>query len=77
MTGTLRGDRLPVELARQPDGEVADVDHLLDLAEALLGDLSDLERDERAERVLLAPEFLAEEADETETEARTLFVPIY
>ena len=62
--GTLRGDRASVELAREPDGEVADVDHLLHLAEPLLGDLPDLERHERAERLLLAPQLLAEQPDE-------------
>ena len=38
--GPLRGDRAAVELARETDGEVADVDHLLHLAEALLRDLA-------------------------------------
>ena len=61
---TLGGDRLPVELPREPDREVADVDHLLNLAQPLLRDLPDLERDERAERLLLAAELLAEEAHE-------------
>ncbi len=60
----LGGDRLPVQLPREPDREVADVDHLLDLAEPLLRDLPHLERDERAERLLLAAELLAEEAHE-------------
>src|SRR4029078_7099320 len=64
VTRTLRGDRLPVELARQPDREVADVDHLLDLPEALLRDLPALEGDERAERLLLAAQLLAEQPDE-------------
>ena len=35
VAGPLAGDRQAVQLAGQPDGEVADVDHLLDLAEAL------------------------------------------
>ena len=57
-------DRAAVELAREADREVADVDHLLHLAEALLRDLPDLERDERAERLLLAAQLLAEQAHE-------------
>ena len=61
---TLRGDRAAVELAREADGEVADVDHLLHLAEPLLRDLPDLERDERAERLLLAAQLLAEQPHE-------------
>ena len=60
----LRRDRAAVELAREADREVADVDHLLDLAEALLGDLPDLERDEGAERLLLAAQLLAEQPHE-------------
>ena len=62
--GTLRRNRATVELPREANREVADVDHLLDLAEPLLRDLPDLERDERAEGLLLAPELVAEEADE-------------
>ena len=64
MAGALGGDRTAEELAREPHGEVADVDHLLHLAEALLGDLAGLERDELAERLLLASQLLAEQADE-------------
>ena len=64
VAGALRRDRAAVELAREADGEVADVDHLLHLAEALLGDLPDLERDERAERLLLAAQLLAEQPHE-------------
>ena len=40
----LRGDRQAVELARQADREVADVDHLLHFAVALGADLAHLER---------------------------------
>ena len=64
VAGALGGDRAAVELAREADREVADVDHLLHLAEPFLGDLPDLERHERAERLLLAAELLAEQAHE-------------
>ena len=67
VAGALRRDRAAVELAREADGEIADVDHLLHLAEALLGDLPDLERDERAERLLLAAQLLAEQPHELAT----------
>ena len=50
----LRRDRQAVELARQTDGEVADVDHLLHFAQPFLQDLAGLERDERAESRLAA-----------------------
>ena len=53
--GPLAGDRQAVELARQADGEVAHVDHLLDLALALGADLARLERDQQAQvRLVLA-----------------------
>ena len=45
----LRGDGEAVELARQADGEVADVDHLLDLAGPFGDDLADLDGDQSAE----------------------------
>ena len=64
MAGALGGDRTAEELSREPHGEVADVDHLLHLAEALLGDLAGLERDELSECLLLASQLLAQEADE-------------
>ena len=64
VAGPLGGDRAAEELAREADREVADVDHLLHLAEALLRDLAGLERDERAERLLLAPQLLAEQPHE-------------
>ena len=54
VAGPLGGDREAVELARQADREVADVDHLLHFAEALRHDLAGLERDQRAERLLAA-----------------------
>ena len=46
VVGSLGRHRAPVELARQPDREVADVDHLLNLAERLGRDLPGLDRDQ-------------------------------
>ena len=60
----LGGDGQAIELARQADGEVADVDHLLDLAQALRGDLADLDRDQPAERLLVGAQLLAEQPHE-------------
>ena len=56
----LAGDRQAVQLPGQADGEVADVDHLLDLAEALGADLAGLDRHQRAERLLVLAQQLAE-----------------
>jgi hypothetical protein len=64
MAGPFRGDGEAVELAREADGEIADVDHLLHLAQALLSDFSGFERDQLAERLLVGAEFLAEETHE-------------
>ena len=64
VAGALGSDREPIELARHSDGEVADIDHLLDLAEPLLQDLAVLHRDETAERFLVGAQFLVEEPDE-------------
>src|SRR5690242_9282948 len=60
--GTLRRDGSPVELARQADGEIADVDHLLYLAETFGEDLARLDRDERAKVGLGSAQFVAEQS---------------
>jgi hypothetical protein len=52
----------PVQHPRLAHGEVGDVDHLLDLAVALGLDLAHLERDQRAERVLVLAERVAAQA---------------
>ena len=52
MIGALGRDGAAVELARQPDGEVANIDHLLDLANALRCDLPRLERHKPGEIIL-------------------------
>ena len=59
---TLAGDRETVQLPRETDREVADVDHLLDLAEAFGADLAGLDRHQLAELVLVLAEELAEPA---------------
>src|SRR6476661_457678 len=76
MPGALRRDRQPVKLARQSDGEVADVDHLLHLAEAFLHDLPGLQTDQRAELRLLAAENLAEEAHQLAATRRRNVAPL-
>ena len=60
MAGALGSDGEAIELSRQADGEIADVDHLLHFAEALRDDLADLERDERTERLLRDAQFLSQ-----------------
>ena len=51
MPGPFGGDGEAVKLAGEADGEVADVDHLLDLAEALGEDLAAFAADQPAELV--------------------------
>src|SRR5262249_50461835 len=58
----LAGNDLAVELARQADREIADIDHLLHFALTLLDDLAGFDRDEAAERGFVAAQFLGEEA---------------
>ena len=62
--GALGGDGQAVELARQADGEIADVDHLLNFAEAFGRDLAGFQRHEAAEIVLGGAQFLAEQTHE-------------
>ncbi len=62
--GALGGDGEAGELAREAGGEGADVDHLLDFAEAFGEDLAGFDGDEAAERFDVGAEFFAEEADE-------------
>ena len=64
VVGPLAGDGQAIELARQADGEVADVDHLLDLAEAFLDDLAGLQRHQPGKRLLGGAQFLAEQPDQ-------------
>ncbi len=64
MTGPLGSDCQPVKLAAQAHGEVADVDHLLHFAQALLQDLARLQRHQRAQIVLLLAQFLAKQTDQ-------------
>ncbi len=50
----------PVELARKADGEVGDVDHLLNFAFAFGQDLAHFERDQRAEIVFEPAQLVAD-----------------
>jgi hypothetical protein len=70
VAGALGADRLPVELPGEADGELADVDHLLDLSEGLGGDLADLQADQGAEILLVLPEQLTEAAHEPAPDRR-------
>ena len=63
----LGGDGQPEQLAGQADREVADVDHLLNLAQPLGADLAGLDRHQRAEIGLVFAQQLAELADELPT----------
>ncbi len=60
--GALGGDGQAVELARQADREVADVDHLLHLAQALGADLAGLDRHQPSELRLELAQLLAQQA---------------
>ena len=61
---TLRREGLTGEGAGETDGVVADVDELLHLADALLGDLAHLERDQRAQVLEVLPQLVADLSDD-------------
>lgn len=58
------GDGEAVELARDSDGEIADVDHLLDFAAAFFEDLAAFEADEGGEVFFVLAKFVSELPDE-------------
>ena len=60
MAGALAVHGEAVELAREADGEIGDVDHLLHLAEALGQDLAHFERDQRAQVLLVRAQLVAD-----------------
>ena len=74
--GPLRGHRATVELAGETHGEVADVDHLLDLAPRLGGDLADLDADQVREVVLVRGQQLAEALDQPAAHRRRDGAPL-
>ena len=59
----LGGNGEACDLAGETCGEGADVDHLLDFAEAFGENLASFDGDEAAERFEVGAEFFAEEAD--------------
>src|SRR5690606_19436214 len=67
--------RQTVELPAQTDREVADVDHLLDLAEALGPDFADFGRDELAEGLFVGAPLVAELADHLAAQGRRAHAP--
>ena len=74
--GALADDGEAVELPRQAEREVADVDHLLDLALALGEDLAGLEGDQPAEVALGAAKLVAEQAHELAAPRRRHAAPL-
>ena len=64
VVGPLAGDGQAIKLARQADREVADVDHLLDFAEAFLDDLAGLQRHQPGQRLLGGAQFLAKQPNQ-------------
>ena len=64
MVGPLGRDGEAMQLTRQPDREVADVDHFLHFAQAFLQELARLEGDEQAERALRVAQRVAVQPDE-------------
>ena len=76
MVRPLRRDGEPAELARQANGEVANVDHFLDLAEALGEDFAGFERHQLAERRLVRAQLQAEQAHQLAALRRRHIAPL-
>ena len=68
--------RAPIELARQPDREVADIDGLLHLAEGLRRDLPGLDRDQVGDVRLVFAQQLAQTLDERAPDRRRYATPL-
>gem|GEM_PF-6731258 len=64
MFGALARDGETIELAAETDCEIADVDHLLNLASPFLENLAALKRHENRKLLLVGSEHFAEAADE-------------
>ena len=64
VTGALGSNREAIQLAGKSNREVADVDHLLDLAKPLLHDFARLKRDQPSQGLLAPAQLLAEQADQ-------------
>src|ERR1043166_1549791 len=77
MVGTLGVNGEAVELPRQTDREISDVDALLNFAIALRLDFAAFERDERAERVLFIPKRIADEPNDFATMWGRQFSPVF
>ena len=76
VTWPLAGDRQAVQLARQADGEVTDVDHLLDLTETLGADLPGLDRHQLTELRLVLTQQFTEPSDQSATDRGRCRSPI-
>ena len=70
VVGAFAGEDLAGELAGEADGEVGDIDGLLDLAEPFGADLAHFEREELAEGFLQGAELIADSADEVPPDGR-------
>lgn len=75
MLGALRSNGKAVELARQTDREIADIDHLLDLAKSFQDDLANLDRNQPAEGILVGAKFLAKQPNELAALGRSHLSP--
>src|ERR1043165_5792648 len=77
MVGTLGVNGEAVELPRQTDREISDVDALLNFAIALRLDFAAFERDERSQRIFLIPKCIADQADNFTAMRGRQFSPMF
>ncbi|MNT11442.1 hypothetical protein D3C72_1463240 [compost metagenome] len=75
MAGAFGRDGQAVQLARQADGEVADVDHFLHFTQAFLGDLAGFDGNQFAQRRLVFPQDFAKQANQLTATRRRHVAP--
>src|SRR5664279_2448196 len=75
MVGPLARHRQTVELTRQPNGEITDIDHLLDLAKAFGESLPGLDRDQAPKLRFRGPKLRTEQAHQLTAARRRNHAP--
>ena len=75
VAGPFRGDGQTIELTRQADCKVADIDHFLDFTQALLHDLSRFDRNQPSKCGLMLAQQLSEYANQFAATRRRNIAP--
>jgi hypothetical protein len=76
MTRPLTGDGKPMQLPRESDRELTDIDDLLHLSKTFLEDLARFDTDQLAERRFVVPNRFAEESNQLAAPGRRCHSPV-